>query len=188
MRWNRVRSCALVGCFALAAAALADDSAPADGPGWTGITQPREVIAVRQALMIEIERLMRPLDSFTAGQPAELADLRSAATTIAPMLLVTPHLFPPTTNLYDPAAEEPATLAMPAIWQNFAAFAALATASAAAATTAAEKTDAEELRAAARTLRATCDACHAPYLRPYVAAEVSKEDLDFDFDSVLPPQ
>jgi len=188
MRWNRIRSCALVVCLGLGTAALADDSAPTDGPGWTGITQPREIIAVRQALMIEIERLLQPIDSFTAGQPAELADLRSAATTIAPMLLVTPHLFPPTTNLYDSSAEQPATLAMPAIWQNFAAFAALATASSAAAATLADTADAEELRAAARALRATCDACHAPYLRPYVASKVGKEDLEFDFDSVLSPQ
>jgi hypothetical protein len=52
----------------------------------------------------------------------------------------------------------------------------------------AESKGASELRAAGLSLRASCDACHALYLRPYVRGEVSQEDLDFDFDSVLPAQ
>ena len=38
------------------------------------------------------------------------------------MLLAVPLLFPPTTNLYDPKAETPTTIALPAIWQSFPAF------------------------------------------------------------------
>jgi hypothetical protein len=34
-------------------------------------------------------------------------------------------------------------------------------------------------------LRATCDACHAGFLRPYVPAKVEQSDLNIDFDSAL---
>ena len=74
---------------------------------------------------------------------------------------------------------------MPAIWQQFAAFYALAAHASATATKLAALTDAQSLRAAGTELRAACDACHAPYLRPYVASSVSESDLEFDFDSVL---
>jgi cytochrome c556 len=166
--------------------ASADGPAPDDGPGWTGVTNPQDVIFARQELMIEIENLMQPIDSITVGEPADPAELRSTAHTIAHMLLALPHLFPPTTNLYDPAAETPQTIALPAIWQSFPTFYQLAEAAAAAADAMAETADDAALPAASRNLRAACDACHVPFLRPYVAAKVEQSDLDFDFDSVLP--
>lgn len=165
--------------------ACADDPAPADGPGWTGLTTPEDVILARQALMTEMERLMRPIDSFTAGEPADPADLRSAAVTISQILLALPHLFPPTTNRYDPAAATPVTIALPAIWQDFPTFSALAAAASAAATTAASATDAQALKAGGQNLRGACDACHAPFLRPYAPATVTDEDAQFDFDALF---
>jgi cytochrome c556 len=174
---------ALVAALGLTLAG-AHAQAPA-GAGWTGVNAPADVIAARAALMAELERLMRPVDTFAAGEGGDVDEVRAAATTIAPLLLATPHLFPPTTNLYDPAAEQPATLALPAIWQSFPAFYSMAGAAAAAATKMTGLTNAEELRAAGTALRAACDACHTPYLRPYVASSVSESDLDFDFDSVL---
>jgi cytochrome c556 len=101
------------------------------------------------------------------------------------MLRVVPHLFPPTTNVYsdDPATP---TLALPAIWEDFESFERAAAASSAAAEALAVAPEGDAQRTAAQTLRATCDACHAPFLRPYVPQGVSSEDLDFDFDSVLP--
>lgn len=163
--------------------ARAEDPA---GPGWTGLTSPKDVIAARQSIMAELERLMRPIDTFAAGQAGEPADLRTAAAAIPPLLLAAPHLFPPTTNLYDAAEAEPATLALPAIWESFPTFYALAAASSTAATKMVRAAEPQALRIAGRELRATCDACHTPYLRPYVAAGVSEADLEFDFDSVLP--
>ena len=38
----------------LAGTALAADPVPAEGPGWTGLTNPADVISARQALMVEI--------------------------------------------------------------------------------------------------------------------------------------
>src|SRR5690606_27446716 len=95
-------------------------------PGWTGLTSPKAVIAARQALMTELERLMRPVDTHAATGTGDPAALREAAQSIAAMLQAVPHLFPPTTNLFDPAAESPPTLALPAVWENFAAFEQLA--------------------------------------------------------------
>ncbi len=162
----------------------ADPPSPA-GAGWTGTTNPKDVIAARQQLMMEMERLMQPIDSFTIGEPAEVGDLASAATTISKMLLVVPHLFPPTTNLYDPKAETPVTIALPAIWQSFPAFYAFATAASESAASMASKTKTDDLKAAALSLRGTCDACHTPYLRAYVPETASPADEQFDFDSVF---
>jgi cytochrome c556 len=162
----------------------ADPPSPA-GAGWTGTTNPKDVIAARQQLMMEMERLMQPIDSFTIGEPAAVGDLTSAATTISKMLLVVPHLFPPTTNLYDPKAETPVTIALPAIWQSFPAFYAFATAASESAASMASKIKTDDLKAAASSLRGTCDACHTPYLRAYVPETASPADEQFDFDSVF---
>lgn len=165
-----------------------ESAAPAAmaGPSGTGLTEPEEVIEARQAIMVEMERVMKPLDSYTIGEPAEPADLRSIATTVEVVLLAVPHLFPPTTNLYDPAVVEPKTLALPPIWQNWTNFQALAEAAEVQAGKVAVMSTPDELKVGAVALRATCDACHTLYLRPYVPAKVTEDDLSFDFDSVLP--
>jgi cytochrome c556 len=186
MNYDIIARLTLAATMALAGPALAQDGEPPGRSGWTGITAPENVIAARQTLMLEMERLMRPIDGFTADEEGDPAELRDSAEIIAAMLLATPHLFPPTTNRYDPDAEIPETLALPAIWEEFTAFYGLSAAATAAAkrmTTA----EARELRDAAGALRASCDACHAVYLRPYVPAQVTDEDLDFDFDSLFSP-
>jgi cytochrome c556 len=181
---NRSWLAAVTLTAAVASTTIAADAPPSE-PGWTGLTAPTDVIAARQGLMAEMERLMEPIDSFTIGQPADPSDLRSAAETISRILLALPHLFPPTTNLYDPAVEAPATIALPAVWRDFAAFYALAETASRSASSLASKDDAEDLRTAAMSLRAACDACHATFLRPYVAETASPADADFDFDSAL---
>ena len=177
---------ALTTAAALLGLVLAADAAPGDGPGWTGITNPTDVIEAREELMEEIEHVMQPIDTFEVEDVKNLNDLRLAANTVHVMLQAVPHLFPPTTNLYDPKAETPATLALPAIWKDFATFYALAGAAAKAAEAMAENPGGkDELRASGRALRASCDACHTLFLRPYVASKVQQSDLDFDFDSVF---
>jgi cytochrome c556 len=174
----------IVAAAAVAGFAVAEE--PADGPAWTGRAYPQDVIAARQELMTQIEQLMRPIDTFASGESGDAAPLRAAASSVAAMLAAVPHLFPPTTNLYDPAAEMPVTLALPAVWTDFRTFYELAAASHGAATRLAAATEPAGLRGAAQGLRASCDACHALYLRPYVPSGVSSEDLEFDFESVLP--
>jgi cytochrome c556 len=165
--------------------ALAQSPAP-EGAGWTGMTEPEELIEARRVLMIEVERQMIPIDRFTVGEPADLAALKSAAETLEAMLLAFPHLFPPTTNLYDPAELEPPTRALPEIWQDFDSFRTLAEAAETAAGSMAAADGADALRTAGLNLRATCDACHAQFARPYASPKVTEEDLEFDFDAVLP--
>jgi cytochrome c556 len=176
---------ALAVATALAAAAAAQQTAPKEGPGWTGLTRPSEVISARQVLMMEIERVMRPVDTYAAGEPATPESVREAAVPVAVMLRVVPHLFPLTTNLYsdDPATP---TLALPLIWEEFESFERVAAASSSVAEALAMAPDDDALRTAAKTLRVTCDACHTRYLRPYVPQGISSEDLEFDFESVLP--
>ena len=163
--------------------------APGSEPGWTGITEPNEVIEARRALMTQVETLMKPIDSFIVGEPADAATLRTNATTIEPMLLALPHLFPPTTNLFDPEAHDPPTTALPTIWQRFPAFQTFAESAERAAAALAKSEDGEQpLRDASARLRASCDACHAAFMKPYTPPVVTEEDRNFDFDSVLAPQ
>ena len=161
---------------------------PDADPSWTGITEPEELIEARRALMDRAEDLMKPIDSFTVGEPADPKELRANAETIGAMLHAVPHLFPPTTNRFDPEAHDPPTLALPTIWQRFAAFETFAENAQRMAAALETSEDGEPLRAASVQLRSACDACHAGFMKPYTPPVVTDEDRNFDFDSVLPPQ
>ena len=150
-----------------------------------GITNPQDVIVARRALMTEMARLMLPIDAFSAGGAPAVAEQQSAALAIARMLVDMPQLFPPATDLYDANSATPVTLALPAVWQDFGTFSALAANAVDTARKLASANDPAELRTGALALRAACDACHAPFLRRYEADAVRSEDLEFDFDSVF---
>jgi cytochrome c556 len=170
---------------ALVGLAHAASAGPGPGPGWTGVTHPKDVITARQELMEHIEILMEPIDTIQVEDVKNPEQLRANAEAIGAMLLALPHLFPPTTNLFDPKVEEPATLALPAIWKSFDDFYKLAAAAATAAEKMSETQGKEPLRTASRALRASCDACHTLYLRPYVPPKVLDSDRNFDFESAL---
>jgi cytochrome c556 len=185
--------------FSLAGTSCERASPPAEAPaappavagaaGGDYVADPGEVIEARRLLMTEAERLMKAIDGYTLGEPAAPAELRSLATTLEPMLLALPHLFPASTDLFDPTVLDPPTIALPAIWQRFAAFRAMAENSEhAAAELAAASDDPQALKAASERLRTSCDACHRAFTRPYTPPKVTAEDLDFDFESALPPQ
>jgi cytochrome c556 len=170
---------------ALAVTALAADATPGNGPGWTGVTNPKDVIAARQELMEHIEELMEPIDTIQVKDVTNADQLHTNAEVIGAMLLAVPHLFPPTTNRYDPKAQEPETLALPGIWRSFDSFYKLAAAASSAAESMAEAKGKQQLKSASLKLRASCDACHTLYLRPYAPPKVLPSDLNFDFDSAL---
>jgi cytochrome c556 len=161
-------------------------TAPADA-GAEYLAEPGEIIEARRLLMTESERLMKPIDGYTIGEPADPAQLRSLATTLEPMLLALPHLFPPSTNLFDPAVIDPPTIALPAIWQRFGTFRTLAENAERAAAALREAEGTEALQAASVRLRTACDVCHRTFTRPYTPPRVTDEDLNFDFESALPP-
>jgi len=172
--------------IAIAAVSASGDSSGQDASaGWTGVTDPQAVISARQALMTDMERHMRAIDSYTAGEPVDAESLRASAASIAPLLIATPHLFPPTTDLYEEAAEVPVTVALPAVWENFAAFTSMAANAASAAESLSAASEPEQLQTGAAGLRAACDACHALYLLPYEPPSVTSEDLNFDFDALF---
>lgn len=170
---------------AFGATALAAETPPTSGSGWTGVTNPKDVITARAELMEHIEILMEPIDTILVKPIGDREQLRSNAAAIGAMLAAAPHLFPPTTNLYDPKASEPATLALPAIWKSFDSFYKLAATASSAAEAMAEIQSDGKLRAASRKLRASCDACHALYLRKYEPPKVLDSDLNFDFESAI---
>jgi cytochrome c556 len=185
MKQNLLRHSVLVAALGLSSLAVAQKPAPGDDPSWTGVTKPKDVIEAREALMVAVESIMEPIDSMEVEPPKDTRKIRLAASQISKIMLALPHLFPPTTNLYDPKAPLPETLALPPIWDSFDNFYQLAEAASAAADKLSQTRGLEALDAAGEALRATCDACHALYLRPYVPSKVSEKDLDFDFDSVL---
>ena len=122
------------------------------------------------------------------GQRARGLGRGLAARTLEPMLLALPHLFPPTTNLFDPTTREPPTIALPTIWSRFAAFQTFAESAERAAAALAVAEDGQPLREASARLRAACDTCHRAFTKPYTPPVVTDEDLNFDFESALPPQ
>jgi cytochrome c556 len=158
---------------------------PGKGEGWTGVTKPKDIIVARLELMEHIEELMEPIDTITVKDTDDLALLRHNGEVIGAMLTALPHLFPPTTNLYDPKAAEPQTLALPPIWKNFDNFYTLAGAAAKAAEDLSLTEGKAEMKTASLKLRASCDACHTLFLRPYVPPKVLDSDLNFDFESAL---
>jgi len=161
------------------------NAGPNSGPGWTGLTRPADVIAARQELMEHIEILMEPIDTITVKDVTHPDQLRSNAQAISAMLGALPHLFPPTTNLYDPKVQEPKTLALPAIWENFDNFYRLAVAASKSAEAMEETHGKQQLRSASLALRASCDACHTLFLRPYKGPVFLESDYQFDFESAL---
>lgn len=165
--------------------ALNADEPQAETASATGAVDPKAVIAARQAIMAELQRLMAPLDALVAGEGGDRAAQKSAAKTIAQTLMDMPQLFPPTTNLYDPSATTPVTVALPSVWQEFAEFSALNAAASEAAARFAALDDEAEVGAAALSLREACDACHASFMRRYEPESVRTEDLEFDFDALF---
>ena len=176
-------------CILTTGATLAANAPPAT-PGWTGLSNPKDVIHARGELMEHMEELMRPIDTITVtpGPVKDVDQLHFNAEVVGAILTAVPHLFPPTTNLYDPKVTSPATIALPAIWQNWDSFYRLAQAASKSAEEFAQTQGGPALRAASRRLRATCDACHTLYLRKYESPKVKPSDAEFDFSSAFPPK
>jgi len=154
--------------------------------GWTGRSHVDGVIEARGELMEHIEELMLPIDESTIMPVRDPDLLRHNAGLISAMLHAVPHLFPPTTNLYDPTTVTPRTLALPAIWEHFEDFYAAAETAITAAEELASTADKSKLPAASAKLRNGCDGCHALYLRKYEPPKTQASDYEFDFRSALP--
>jgi cytochrome c556 len=172
------RSLLLALAVALPAAPLAADESAAL-PESPDAMRPADIIAAREELMVAAESLMVPIDTYTVDDTVDTALMRVNANAIAAMVAALPNLFPESTNLYKADDATPATLALPAIWKNFASFYSFAQTASEAATHLTQTGDGEALRQASLALRASCDACHAVNLLPYEEPEVTQEERDY---------
>ena len=108
---------------------------------------------------------------------------RAAITSLG---FVTPVQPGPSPGPASAATATPATLALPAIWKDWDTFYRLAAAASKAAETMADTpAGKQQLRAEGLALRASCDACHSLFLRPYHESKVTDADINFDFDAVF---
>src|SRR5215468_10054158 len=100
------------GASVMSSAAPAPAAQPAPAPGWTGLSKPLDVIHARGELMSHMEMLMEPIDTITAQTTPvrNVEQLHQNAEMVSAMLTILPHLFPPTTNLYDPKNTTPPTI------------------------------------------------------------------------------
>jgi cytochrome c556 len=156
------------------------------GVGWTGLTHPKEIIAARLELMEHMEELMKPIDTLQVVDAHDDATIKFNAEVVGAILAAVPHLFPPTTNLYDPKATIPDTLALPPIWEQFETFHSLAESAAKEAEAMAQAEGLQAQRAQSMKLRGSCDACHELFLRKYKSPVTQSSDYEFDFNSALP--
>ena len=185
MNPNRFLPVALLLASCGSATQPAANQTPTPASSWTGLTRSMEVIHARAEVMEHMELLMESIDTIQVEPVRNVDELHMHAETIAAMLQAVPHLFPPTTNIYNPNGPDFPTLALPAIWDNFDTFYGLAMAASAAAGEMADAKVDATLRAASLKLRNSCDACHKLFLRKYVPSTPQESDYKFDFDAAL---
>ena len=96
----------------------------------------------------------------------DLEGARGNADAVSVMFMAFPHLFPPGSNQWNPAADpDPVTgtYASPEIWTEFPGFYRLAAAAAQSAHDMRRATGIDDFKSHARELRIICDTCHALY-------------------------
>jgi cytochrome c556 len=128
---------------------------------------PKDTIFARKILMGSIDANMDEIETMIAtGSSFSLADGREHADLISIMLMAFPHMFPSSTNQWNPGADrDPATdtYASPDVWTNFADFYRRATDASKIAFDASRAKRAVEFKAHVAQLREACNSCHAAY-------------------------
>ncbi len=123
----------------------------------------------RKILMDAIDNHADELDwMLNGGKPFDFARAVDHADTVSVMLMTFPHLFPPSTNQWQPGARrDPGrdSYAAPALWVNFADFYRQAAAASQIAFKASRAKSEAEFRKTIAGLRNACDSCHAVYLK-----------------------
>jgi cytochrome c556 len=161
---RRARAAGAIACAWLAAAVLATSFAASAQDQRAAATQ--DVIFARKTLMNFMCDKMSDIERMFAMRRIDLDGARGNADAMSVMLLAFPHLFPPESNQWDPAADpDPvtATYASPELWNRFSDFYRLATAAAQSAHEMSRADKIDDFKSHARELRITCDTCHALY-------------------------
>lgn len=184
VRFSRVLLAGIAAAGILSTGLAAQD-APAPSDAATAFT-PAETVAARQGLKAQVA-IMRTGIEFAVeeGDSESFESLAADFATIAAIVEAFPHLFPADTNP-DAIAEaglDVSTDASSAIWDDFAAFAAMAKSVAATARAASEAPDFATLAQASTGVWAACTACHDAYLvyDPFAAMEGMELDIDSPF-------
>jgi cytochrome c556 len=146
--------------FASSFAALAQDGA---------LPPPKDAIFARKILMGAIDMNMDEIETMLApGGKFEPAEAVEHSDTISIMLMSFPHLFPPSTNQWQPNADrDPATdtAASPDLWRNFPDFYQRAQTASKLALDATRAKTGNEFKGLIGQLRAACNSCHAAYMK-----------------------
>jgi len=150
----------LAGVFASNFAALGQDG---------GLPPPKDTVFARKILMGAIDMNMDEIETMLApGGKFEPAEAVEHSDTISIMLMSFPHLFPPSTNQWQPNVDrDPATdtVASPDLWRNFPDFYQRAQAASKLALDATKAKTGNEFKGLIVQLRAACNGCHAAYMK-----------------------
>jgi cytochrome c556 len=165
-RVSDLRSCLTITivCAALAAAILATGSI-AVAQDQRAATA-KDVIFARKTLMNFMCDRMADIERMIAMGHIDLEGARGTADAISVMFMAFPHLFPPGSNQWNPAAvpdPETDTYASPEVWTGFSNFYRLAAESARTAHDMSRAANFDEFKSRTRELRIICDTCHALY-------------------------
>ena len=163
---NSLRLATTVASLALAAAVFAASFA---AQGQDGLPPPKDTIFARKILMGAIDMNMDEIETMLApGGKFEPAEAVEHSDTISIMLMSFPHLFPPSTNQWQPNVDrDPATdtVASPDLWRNFPDFYQRAQAASKLALDATKAKTGNEFKGLIVQLRAACNGCHAAYMK-----------------------
>ena len=128
----------------------------------------KDLIFARKIAMDTIGHNMDEIDTMLQTGKIDLTEGREHADTISVLLMSFPHLFPQASNQWkQDAARDPGrdTFASPDLWSQFASFYKLAGVASKLAFDTSRARDEVTFRTAGTQLRATCDSCHAAFLK-----------------------
>jgi cytochrome c556 len=128
----------------------------------------KDVIFARKTVMSTLSDNFDQIEAMISTNKIDLADAHEHADTISVLLMAYPHLFPPASNQWKPNVDrDPGTdtFASPDVWSKFSDFYQRAAHASKTAYDMSRADKVDELKAGAKELRATCNACHAAYLK-----------------------
>jgi cytochrome c556 len=157
--------------LAAAAAALLAFAALAASPAARAQDQAamtKDVILARKTVMDSLSDKMDQIEEMISTNKIKLDTARDLADTISVMFMAFPHLFPQSSNQWNPNGNgDPGTdtFASPDVWTKFADFYQRAAAASKAAFTMSHAEKDDELKSGTAELRKDCNACHEAYLK-----------------------
>jgi cytochrome c556 len=124
----------------------------------------KDVIFARKTLMDSICEKMTAIETMISQRRIDFEYARREADAMSAMLLAFPHLFPPSSNQWNPNVDpdpETDTYASPELWTGFSDFYQRSAAAANSAHDLSRADKIDDVKTRARELRIICDTCHA---------------------------